>query len=168
MRKELELKVKPVQIDNIDRITNMVADKLQIKKADITHLRILRKSIDARGKNPVYRLRVEVFQNEEPPIEPRYLDALKPLPTNAKSVIIIGAGPAGYFAAMELLENGVRPIIFERGKDVRARRRDLKAIQQNGVVDPHSNYCFGEGGACLLYTSPSPRDQRGSRMPSSA
>ncbi len=147
MRNELELKIKPVHIQNIDLITEMAADKLQIKKVSITHLQILRKSIDARGKNPVYRLRIEVFQNEEPPVEARFLDAIKPLPSNSKSVIIIGAGPAGYFAALELLENGVRPIIFERGKDVRARRRDLKAIQQKGIVDPHSNYCFGEGGA---------------------
>ena len=147
MRKELELKIKPAQIENTDLIANMAADKLHIKKDAITHLQILRKSIDARGNNPVYRLRVEVFQDELPAPEARFLDAIKPLPENAKSVTIIGAGPAGYFAALELLENGVKPIIFERGKDVRARRRDLKAIQQNGVVDPHSNYCFGEGGA---------------------
>ena len=62
-------------------------------------------------------------------------------------VMIIGAGPAGYFAALELIELGLRPVIFERGKDVRSRRKDLRAIQQFGTVDPHSNYCFGEGGA---------------------
>ena len=62
-------------------------------------------------------------------------------------IIIVGAGPAGYFAALEMIELGLKPIVLERGKDARARRRDLKAIQQDGIVHPHSNYCFGEGGA---------------------
>jgi len=64
-----------------------------------------------------------------------------------REVYIIGAGPAGYFAALRLIKEGLRPIVLDRGKDVQARRRDLKAIQQDGVVNPHSNYCFGEGGA---------------------
>ncbi|MFK9222518.1 FAD-dependent monooxygenase, partial [Escherichia coli] len=69
------------------------------------------------------------------------------LPNNAKKVMIIGAGPAGLFAALELILLGIKPIIIERGKDVKARRRDLAALNKEGIVNPDSNYCFGEGGA---------------------
>ena len=112
----------------------------------VTDVAILKRSIDARGSTPVFRLQVEVFANEMPMPEPAILSNLKHV-GNAKNVIIIGAGPAGYFAALELIELGLKPIIFDRGKDVRSRRRDLRAIQQFGEVNPHSNYCFGEGGA---------------------
>ncbi|MCH2046515.1 MAG: FAD-binding protein, partial [Saprospiraceae bacterium] len=82
-----------------------------------------------------------------PPSPIPFKNLLKTTNLKSKKVIIIGAGPAGYFAALELLELGYCPIIFDRGKDVRARRRDLKAIQQDGTVNSNSNYCFGEGGA---------------------
>ena len=107
---------------------------------------ILKRSIDARGARPLYRFRVEVFDDDgtpgqkTPPQE--YLDV-----HNAPAVHIIGSGPAGYFAALKCLEHGMKPVILERGKDVQTRRRDLKAIQQEGKVNPDSNYCFGEGGA---------------------
>jgi uncharacterized FAD-dependent dehydrogenase len=82
--------------------------------------------------------------------------------SNAKEVHIIGAGPAGYFAALECIKSGLRPLVYDRGKDVQARRKDLRAIQQEGIVNPHSNYCFGEGGAGTysdgkLYTRSSKR-----------
>jgi hypothetical protein len=91
-------------------------------------------------------MRFEIFINESLPEEKDFLSSLKPV-TKGKRVIVVGAGPAGYFAALKLLELGLVPIILDRGKDVRARRRDLRAIQQFGNVNPHSNYCFGEGGA---------------------
>ncbi len=79
--------------------------------------------------------------------EAAILPGFHPVESNAPRVIIVGAGPAGYFAALELIERGLKPVIIDRGKDAQARRRDLRAIQQFGIVNPHSNYCFGEGGA---------------------
>jgi uncharacterized FAD-dependent dehydrogenase len=107
---------------------------------------VVRRSVDARSRVPRVRLTVDVFAGEEPPAQEQYLGRLKAADPG-KRVVIVGAGPAGYFAALELLEHGIMPIVLERGRDVRARRRDLRAIQQDGVVDPHSNYCYGEGGA---------------------
>ncbi len=109
---------------------------------------VRKKSIDARSLQPMVLLLVEVYKDEKPPESPVYIPKMVAL-NNPKphKAIIVGAGPAGYFAALELLELGIKPIIFDRGKDVQARRRDLRAIQQFGEVNPHSNYCFGEGGA---------------------
>jgi len=113
---------------------------------EITHIEILKRSIDARQKAIKINLKIEVYLNEqfvEKPIElPNYPDV-----TNAKSIIIVGAGPAGLFAALKCIELGLKPIVLERGKDVRARRRDLKAINRDHIVNEDSNYCFGEGGA---------------------
>jgi uncharacterized FAD-dependent dehydrogenase len=108
--------------------------------------RVIRRSIDARGRNVWMQLKVELFYGESITPEPAILDNFAPV-YDRPSVIIVGAGPAGYFAALELIELGLKPIILDRGKDVRDRRRDLKAIQQFGEVNPNSNYCFGEGGA---------------------
>jgi uncharacterized FAD-dependent dehydrogenase len=108
---------------------------------------VVKASLDARSRQPVFRLRAEVYGHGETYTpEPALLSALQPV-TAKRRVIIVGAGPAGYFAALELLEAGIQPIVLDRGKDARARRRDLRAIQQFSQVDPHSNYCFGEGGA---------------------
>ena len=112
----------------------------------IDEIAIRRRSVDARGGEPYIRLSVDIYSGEAPPAEPAFIPNLKQV-ENAKKVIIVGAGPAGYFAALELIEQGLKPIIYDRGKDVQARRRDLRAIQQFGEVNPHSNYCFGEGGA---------------------
>jgi hypothetical protein len=104
----------------------------------------LRRSIDARRKLPVYRILTEVYVNESPELEEKIIyKTVKP----GKKVIIVGFGPAGMFGALRLIELGIKPVIIERGKDVQARRRDLRAIQQDHIVNPNSNYCFGEGGA---------------------
>lgn len=113
----------------------------------ISHIEILKSSLDARPRQPVYRVRAQVYGpgetfRAELPILSSW-KPVKPRPT----VIIVGAGPAGYFAALELIEAGIKPVVLDRGKDAQTRRRDLRAIQQFGEVNPHSNYCFGEGGA---------------------
>jgi len=112
----------------------------------IGSIRILKRSIDARHRQIKYNLRIEVFGPEE-----RQPSLITPVEynqvQNAKTVVIAGAGPAGLFAALKCIERGLKPIIIERGKDVRERRRDLAAINKEHIVDPDSNYCFGEGGA---------------------
>lgn len=147
MVKTIELAVLPSEVENWELIeTRIRAQFAQPDKERIKAIVLRRRSIDARSRQPVFRLQIEVFLDEEPTPSTPILSALQLVQTRP-TVIIVGAGPAGYFAALELIEQGFRPVILERGKDVQTRRRDLRAIQQEGVVNPHSNYCFGEGGA---------------------
>jgi uncharacterized protein len=145
MKKEIELVLPPGSVDDYLSQKKNAAGILKINTEEISAVQIIRRSIDARSKNPVYRAKAIIYINEEPsdiyvPIN------FRPIKTN-KRVLIVGMGPAGMFAALKLIELGIKPVILERGKDVQARRRDLKLIQQFGKVDPDSNYCFGEGGA---------------------
>jgi uncharacterized protein len=144
---EIEIRVSPTDANNLAVCRLAAAQKLGISESDISDFRIIRRSVDARGREPVFQLRCAVF-TEGGYFEPSaaLLDNLKDV-SDKPRVLIVGAGPAGYFAALELIELGLKPVIFERGKDAQARRRDLRAIQQFGVVNPNSNYCFGEGGA---------------------
>jgi len=144
--KEVEIKIQPRGINDETLIRKVAIKKAKVNPAQAKDVKVLRRSIDARGKQPVFRLRVAIYVGATHSPEPAILDQFQNI-ENAKRVIIVGAGPAGYFAALELIELGLKPIIFDRGKDVRARRKDLRAIQQFGEVNPHSNYCFGEGGA---------------------
>ena len=116
------------------------------KPADLTGYDILKKSIDARGKQVFINLSLNAYINE--PYQKLRKDfSFRNVSQAKKKVIIIGAGPAGLFAALKFLEAGIQPIILERGKDVKARRRDLAALNKEGIINPESNYCFGEGGA---------------------
>jgi uncharacterized FAD-dependent dehydrogenase len=147
MIRSLELVVRPSDIDNSLHQKKLAAESLSVLYDRISFLRIKKRSIDARSKEVKYRLQAEVFYDEPAPIEKPINKEYSALSKNAKRVIIVGAGPAGMFAALQLIERGIKPIIIERGKDVRARRYDLAAIQKRGIVNPDSNYCFGEGGA---------------------
>jgi uncharacterized FAD-dependent dehydrogenase len=109
------------------------------------HFKILKKSIDARGKKIKINLRIGILPVSEN-FEPLPIRNFSPR-DYSKTAIIIGAGPAGLFAALRLIELGIKPIVIERGKDVRSRRRDLALITRHGIVNENSNYCFGEGGA---------------------
>ena len=146
MIKTVEVKLFPDQIDDQSYIFNKACAIAKWSPDYISDVRIVRRSIDARGRRPVYRLRCDVYKDEEPKEVISEIETYRSV-TDAKEVYIIGAGPAGYFAALRCIKLGMKPIVLERGKDVRTRRRDLKAIQQKGTVNPHSNYCFGEGGA---------------------
>lgn len=147
MIKRIEIALSPKEAQSESFIKQLVLKKLKLPKeqtlVDVIHAR---RSIDARSRVPVVRLLVDAYIDEEY-VAPKSIIQQYSNVKNAKRVIVVGAGPAGYFAALQLIELGLKPIIFDRGKDVRDRRRDLKAIQQDGIVNPHSNYCFGEGGA---------------------
>jgi uncharacterized FAD-dependent dehydrogenase len=147
MQQQLTLKVLPSEAAQDDIIRQYIANTTAIKTPAISGFHVLKKSIDARGKQPWVNLTVNAFINE-PFVERNIKKVGFSDVSNAKrKVIIIGAGPTGLFAALKLLEEGIQPIILERGKDVRARRRDLAALNKEGIVNPESNYCFGEGGA---------------------
>lgn len=118
----------------------------EIPVSEISHVEVLKRSIDARQKAVKVNLKVEVYVNEEFSEDPIGLPDY-PNISNREEVYIIGAGPAGLFAALRCIELGKKPIVIERGKDVRNRRRDLKALNIEHIVNEDSNYCFGEGGA---------------------
>jgi uncharacterized protein len=146
MIKQVELKLRPAEAQDEALVRQRAIQKSRLRESEVQDVVVLRRSIDARGPQPLVLLRVEVYASQAHQPEPALLKLLRPVDT-ARRVIIVGAGPAGYFAALELIELGFKPIVLDRGKDVRLRRRDLRAIQQFGEVNPHSNYCFGEGGA---------------------
>jgi len=146
MPKQLTIRISPQDFSNENLLKKQLAESIGVKSEQLNAYQILRQSLDARNRNIVYQLQVNVFVDE--PFE----DAFKFEPElknveNAQPVLIAGAGPAGLFAALRLIESGLKPVIIERGKDVRERRRDLAAMNKEGTVNPESNYCFGEGGA---------------------
>ena len=146
MIKRINIQVLPELSEKHNQLIKRIASIISIKAKDINHIQILKKSIDARRKKIKINLKIDVYINE---------DFIEEAKTNIQyqnvhkkeTVIIIGAGPAGLFAALKLLQIGKKPIIFERGKDVRKRRRDLAKITRENIVNEDSNYCFGEGGA---------------------
>jgi uncharacterized protein len=147
MPKELLLQVSPEIAANENLLKDYLSKQIKVSSNDIKHVAIMKRSIDARQKAIKINLKVTVFLKGENFTEskielPNYKDVSK-----AQEVIVIGAGPAGLFAGLQLIELGLKPIIVERGKDVRGRRRDLKAINVDHIVNEDSNYCFGEGGA---------------------
>ncbi len=147
MSQELLLQVAPEIAVNDQLIKEQVAKLIRVSVTDIKHISILKRSIDARQKAIKINLKVAIYFQEDEFIEEKIqLPDYKNV-SNSPEVIVVGAGPAGLFAALQLIELGLKPIVIERGKDVRGRRRDLKAINLEHIVNEDSNYCFGEGGA---------------------
>ncbi|GGE60615.1 hypothetical protein EV200_1053 [Pedobacter psychrotolerans] len=145
MQKEIEITLLPHQVAQSEIIKTKLAETLKVSEDRIRAYDILKRSIDARSRKVIFRMLVKVFVDEEPQLEIQTIHY--PNVKDAKPVIIVGAGPAGLFAALQCIENGLKPIIIERGKDVKQRRRDLAAINKQGLVNTESNYCYGEGGA---------------------
>ena len=143
MRKEIIISVLPEIHADESKLRELIQRDALVQEP--FQFKILKRSIDAR-KNPIkYLLKIEIYQNEKPQIRSKTF--VEKDVSNAHEVHIIGAGPAGLFAGLKAIELGLKPLIFDRGKDVRARRRDLAKIHKEHVVNPDSNYCFGEGGA---------------------
>ena len=145
MIKRVEIKISPKLVLSKGEIKNKISNTFNIKKSRINHIEIIKKSIDARCKNIKYNLIIDIYIDEKF-IEKTKIIRYKNV-QNSKEVFIIGAGPAGLFAALKLIERGIKPIIFERGKKIRDRRRDIAQLTNNHIVNVDSNYCFGEGGA---------------------
>jgi uncharacterized FAD-dependent dehydrogenase len=147
MQKKISIKVLPSESADHNLLQKVIAQTCNISLDKITGFNLLKQSVDARGRQTWFHLTINAFIDE--PYQPINLIPLqlKDVSHSDKKVIVVGAGPAGLFAALNLIEHGIKPIVLERGKDVRARRRDLAAINKEGVVNPESNYCFGEGGA---------------------
>ena len=147
MQEKINLRLLPSEAAENETIIRRAADQLSSKPENISGYLIQKKSIDARGKQVWVQLTLLVYINE--PFAERAVHKIdfQDVSNAERKVIIIGAGPAGLFAALKFLEEGVQPVILERGKDVRSRRRDLALLNKEGVINPDSNYCFGEGGA---------------------
>jgi len=147
MKKNIQLQLLPSEVSNAAIIRSHISEAIGEKESRVNGFNIIKRSIDARSRQPKIILTVEAFIDE--PFQPRTIQTIH-FPDTGKSlhsVIIVGAGPAGLFAALRLIQCGIRPIIIERGKNVRARRRDLALLNKEGQINPESNYCFGEGGA---------------------
>lgn len=147
MQLDLSLKLLPSEAADETVIREYIASIAGKKPNEVKGFHILKRSIDARGKTAWVNLTCRTFINEPFHGRPTISFQFRDVHQSKHKVLIVGAGPAGLFAALKLIENGVKPIILERGKNVRARRRDLAMLNKEGKIDAESNYCFGEGGA---------------------
>lgn len=162
MQKNIQLSVLPSEANSELHLKKLIAGTCAASISSITGFTVLKRSIDARGKQIKILLHLHVFINEPYQIRELMQFNFKDVRNAAKRIIIVGAGPAGLFAALKFLESGIKPILVERGKDVKSRRRDLAILNKQGIINPESNYCFGEGGAGTysdgkLYTRSSKR-----------
>ena len=146
MVKEIQLRINLIEEKKENVLLFKASKQLGVDKNEISAVKVLRKSIDARKKDIIFNYKVAVYINEQVPEKSDYIFEYKDV-SNAKEIHIVGFGPAGMYAALRCIELGYKPIILERGKNVQNRRRDIKAINRDHIVDEDSNYCFGEGGA---------------------
>ncbi|MBS1777631.1 MAG: FAD-binding protein [Bacteroidetes bacterium] len=140
------IRISPKNAETKSVINQQIAEQLGIRPARIRDYKIEKRSIDARSRQPLIVLQLAVAIDQELPKQAPFSPKLN-FVGRSTPVVVVGAGPAGLFAALRLISLGLKPILIERGKDVRSRRRDLAAMNKEGIVNPESNYCFGEGGA---------------------
>jgi uncharacterized protein len=144
--KQVQINLSPAAASDEAGVKKIAATLAGVDQSAITDIRVIKRSVDARNKNVRVNLTVEVFFGEDS--EKASINPFIPVDVSLKQeVIIVGAGPAGLFAALRLIELGIRPVILERGRDVSSRKVDIARISRDQIVDPDSNYCFGEGGA---------------------
>lgn len=146
MTNEYQLRLLPQQAASEDAIKEAVAREHGLDARTITCVRVLKRSIDARQRTIYINIKVRAYINEQPE-DDGYTRTTYSDVSRARRVVVVGAGPGGLFAALRLIELGLKPVLIERGKDVRERKKDIAAISRTHKVDPESNYCFGEGGA---------------------
>ena len=146
MTEEYQIRVLPQVGYNEDNIKDYLAREKGIDQRTINQIRVLRRSVDARHRDIYVNLKVRIYINEFPQDE-AYIKTEYQNVSDKPEVIVVGEGPSGLFASLRLIELGFRPIVLERGKDVRERKKDMAMITKTQTVDPDSNYCFGEGGA---------------------
>lgn len=146
MKHEIALRLTPQEASSETLFRPIVAKQLGVKPTDISGIRVVRRSIDARQKQVFVQLHVEAWVNESlPPVEELHFEYGDV--SSSPKVIVVGAGPGGLFAALRLIELGLCPIVLERGKDVSERKKDVAILNRNQGLNPESNYAFGEGGA---------------------
>jgi uncharacterized protein len=146
MVKQVQINLAPSAAADDAMIKKISASLSGISQSEISVVRVIKRSVDARKKNIRVNLTVEVFSGEDSSIP--VINSFIPINVSQKKeVIIVGAGPAGLFSALRLIELGIRPVIIERGRDVSSRKKDIARISREQIIDPESNYCFGEGGA---------------------
>ena len=147
MQQQITISLAPHEAHSADAVKAQISQCLAVDPLSVSGFVTLKRSIDSRGRQTKIRLSVNAFVNE--PFTDREIENIifPDVSGSDKKAIVIGAGPAGLFAALKLIEKGIRPILLERGKDVRSRRRDLARLNKEGIINPESNYCFGEGGA---------------------
>lgn len=143
---EIQLTLSPEEAATTTLLKKAAGIKLEVRTSDITHIDIVKKSIDSRGRFPKVLLKANVYIGEKPKYQYQNRFEYKDV-THAQEVIIVGSGPAGLFAALRLIESGIRPIVLERGKEVFERKKDIAQLNRNNSLNEQSNYCFGEGGA---------------------
>lgn len=146
MQQDIDLRITPQQASDLEIVKKIFAKSAGIKESEINDIRIIRRSIDARQRNIFINLKVRAYIGEDEP-QTKFTVTYYPDVSDKPEAIVVGAGPAGLFAALRLIELGIRPIVVERGKNVRERKQDIAIMNREHVVNPESNYCFGEGGA---------------------